>query len=152
MTALALPKCPACGQVIPEPEPEPTGLTVTFFAPGVPQTKGSKSIGRHGQLYESGAGLLKEWMNSIAWAAKFAKVTFTSEMQLFVRTDFKVARNIGDGDKLTRAVWDALQAVEMIHNDNQIVAWAGSRMKVPPSDTGCLITVREVIPSQDLPR
>lgn len=152
MTPLAPPKCPACGQSISEPEPEPTGPVVTFFAPGIPMTKGSKSVGAQGQLYESRGQLLKEWMNNVGWAAKLTKATFDPRAQLFVRTDFKVARNIGDGDKLTRAVWDALQAVGMIHNDNQIVAWAGSRMKVPPSDTGCLITVREVIASQDLPR
>jgi len=51
-------------------------------------------------------------------------------------------RNIGDGDKLTRAVWDCLVG-PVIADDSQISAWSGSKRWCQPGEQpGCTITVR----------
>ena len=58
--------------------------------------------------------------------------------------DYPTARNIGDGDKLTRAVWDALTAAKVIQDDAFCVTWSGSKHWGP--EDRAFITVRQAPP------
>lgn len=60
------------------------------------------------------------------------------------------ARSIGDGDKLTRAVWDAL-VPRVIADDSMIASWSGSkRWCEPGEEPGATITIRDHEPNNRL--
>lgn len=52
-------------------------------------------------------------------------------------------RSIGDGDKLTRAVWDAL-VPRVIADDSMIASWSGAKRWCEPGEgPGAMITIRD---------
>ncbi len=57
--------------------------------------------------------------------------------------DFPVIPSIGDGDKLVRAVWDALVIGRGLVDDRQVVDWlGGKRWALPGMPAGVLVSVR----------
>lgn len=130
---------------------------IGFRVDGLPAPKGSKSYkGRRANgsaiLVESAADRLGPWAERVERAARAAGMTFHGPIE--VRTDFRMPRPKKptydvpavkpDGDKLTRAVWDALQAGGMIESDARVVAWSGSkRYTLPGEAPGVYVTVRE---------
>ena len=55
-------------------------------------------------------------------------------------------RNIGDGDKLLRAVWDGL-VPRVLADDSLITSWAGGkRWCKGGEEPGCLVTIRDAAP------
>lgn len=130
---------------------------VGFRVDGLPAPKGSKSYrGRRANgsaiLVESAAETLGPWAERVERAARAAGTTFRGPVE--VTTTFRMPRparpSYGmpavkpDGDKLTRAVWDALQAGGMIESDARVVAWSGVKVYARPGEApGVDVTVRE---------
>lgn len=53
-------------------------------------------------------------------------------------------RSVGDGDKLTRCVWDALTGIVWV-DDSQVAAWGGSkRLSAPGEQPGVQVYVRPI--------
>lgn len=119
---------------------------MTFFVEGRPAPKGSKKLGAHGQVIEM-SKYIKDWVEVVAMSC-WGHKRFTAEIPLRVETTFYLRRGwrTPDGDKLTRGVWDGLQAGRMIVDDKYIVEWSGSRLRAadPAGRYGCLVTVRDV--------
>lgn len=56
-------------------------------------------------------------------------------------------RDSGDGDKLTRAVWDALVIAKTIDDDDRVLDWYGSkRVAEAGEQTGVLVVIRPYVP------
>lgn len=117
-----------------------TGLT--FFVPGRPISQGSKTIGysNRGQAFmrEAASKDLKPWRSDIIKVAKFAagpewvplddahvELTFYFDKPKTVRRDRPNVKP--DGDKIQRAVWDALTAAGIVRDDSCITRWSGEK-------------------------
>ena len=126
----------------------------TFFVPGDPRTKGSKSLMRtkNGRyvMVEASANKLKKWMNKIGDIAKGA---FDEPLNGAIRLDCvfqfnkpKTVKNRDlphvrpDLDKLLRAVNDALTGIAF-KDDGQVTTII-SMKAYTQGQCGCLITVR----------
>lgn len=58
-----------------------------------------------------------------------------------------LGQSAGDGDKLTRAVWDALKIAGTIDDDSRVLEWYGSKRVAEPGEpTGVLIVIRPYAP------
>jgi crossover junction endodeoxyribonuclease RusA len=134
-------------------------LALDVFVCGTPRPKGSKDYkGRRG----NGSAILVEsadvapWASEVARAARAAGVRVAGpvrvDLEFVVRRPRKIAnamtglgRSVGDGDKLTRAVWDALTEAGVIEDDSRVVQWSGSkRLAGSGEPTGVRIKVRGI--------
>ena len=130
---------------------------VRFRVFGLPAPKGSKSYkGRRKNgsaiMIESAAETLGPWSERVERAARMSGVTFAGPVEVdttFVmprpkRPSFTVPAVKPDGDKLTRAVWDALEAGGMIESDARVVRWSGSKRYAMGNEApGVYVAVRE---------
>lgn len=120
-------------------------MTFTTFVPGIPRPKGSKTaaVTRDGRpyLFDSDSGLkawerkVVEYCNAQLGDAKRPVFMGPVKVQLtFVYEDLKSSpkrywkATAPDGDKLERAVWDALTKAEMWEDDARVVDWSGLKL------------------------
>ncbi len=61
-------------------------------------------------------------------------------MHQFLEQD-PLSKSSPDGDNVQSGVWDALQQAGVLANDNQIIAWAGTRQQ---GDPHVLVEIREL--------
>lgn len=116
-------------------------LVVDVWVPGVPVTKGSVDVGRHGQVRQSARGYAA-WSDAVRVAvladmARRDRLVRRDELAM-IRCSFWVHGSgaghampwrigDGDGDKLERCVWDGVTKAGAWVDDAQVVEWAGSR-------------------------
>lgn len=122
--------------------PDAEGFTFVVHGRAAPQ--GSKDLqhGKNGKPYMiESSKAVGPWRKKIERAAKGSDgrplATFTGPVEIDIEfefrraksndDDFPTARTIGDGDKLTRAVWDALTQAKVIQDDAFCVRWSGSK-------------------------
>lgn len=122
--------------------PDAEGFTFVVLGRAAPQ--GSKAL----HTKADGSKYMKEasdrvhpWRKKIERATKGADgrplATFTGPVEIHIDFEFRRAKSntdpfptvntIGDGDKLTRAVWDALTQAKVIQDDAYCVDWSGSK-------------------------
>lgn len=110
-------------------------MTVTFTVAGTPAPQGSKTRTRYG-MFES-SKRVKPWRELVHAAAVRAgddvcllgpltppyrvEMTFRIQKPRTSRAKHPVAPTIGDIDKLTRAVGDALTSAGLIEDDRHII-------------------------------
>jgi Holliday junction resolvase RusA-like endonuclease len=140
----------------------PTELRV--FVPGTAMPKGSKTAkGRR----RNGSAILVEsadvapWQSEVARAARRTGIRFAGPVTVeltFLRKRPKhptyrdVPAGKPDGDKLERAVWDALTEAGTIEDDARVVQWSGrKRYAAPDQLPGVLIVVKEWTPDGSHP-
>ena len=128
-----------------------TPFDAEFFVAGVPVPKGSTKPrlvrGKGGKVVAAGVVADNEDRQR-AWAAEVAKIAreawhgldvWYGEVEVITqfvipvvppggRTARQTAmvRSVGDGDKLTRCVWDALTGI-VYGDDSQVTVWGGSK-------------------------
>lgn len=116
--------------------------TATIIVHGIPAPQGSKRHVGNGVMIEM-SKKVKPWREAVKWAILDAKtpriegpvrveILFTLERpKKYWGTKFKNVRPCsqrgGDGDKLTRATWDALTEMRVIEDDSRIVEWSGEK-------------------------
>lgn len=107
---------------------------------GNPAPQGSKRHVGNGVLIES-SKKVKPWREAIRWAVIEAgrpmihgpvrvDIVFTlARPRKYARASATEVRPAvrPDGDKLTRAVWDALVGAGAIEDDSRVVAWSGAK-------------------------
>lgn len=122
----------------------PAGPVLTFIAHGQPKPKGSMRHVGHGRMVEQVDG--KPWREAVKWAAIEAmkrsehtfplagpvhlEATFTVRKPTSApktRRTWPVTRSSGDGDKLQRNLYDALQDAGVYTDDAQITRWTGGK-------------------------
>ena len=119
----------------------------SFTVPGRPATKGSKNIGRHGQMYEQQSHRLKDWMLTVAQYAMLQRRGTVFDHDCEVMLTFRIGGRDLDSDKLERAVWDALQEGGLLLDDKFIVFNCTRKFrKMPDRDQGVDVTIRSVEP------
>lgn len=115
-------------------------LVVDVWVPGVPVTKGSVDVGRHGQVRQAARGYAM-WSDAVRVAVLGAMVqpVVQRDELAMIRCSFWVHGSDavrvavpwrigdGDGDKLERCVWDGVTKAGAWADDAQVVEWAGSR-------------------------
>lgn len=125
---------------------------------GRPAPQGSKRTGEHGQMREA-SPYLPAWRQAVKAAvyARYAALgvepatlpLFRGAVGVevhFVLPPGRRADGPPDGDKLTRAVWDALTAARVWEDDGRAVRWGGSKkLAYPGESTGCRIEVWEIL-------
>lgn len=125
--------------------------TLSIFVPGHPKTKGSMHLRSNGTAAQSVVGSTR-WAILMAgemrrhWNGQAPMVGALYYAGTYVLPVDPLTARSGDGDKLERNVWDALQGcVEhcakgckkhagVIGDDVQFVQWAGARRKFGPHD------------------
>lgn len=129
---------------------------VDVFVPGIPVTKGSTTPDRYGrhrdasnrQKADGTSGALNIWADAVrrAVTVELERMDGRRAIQVqqnegaMIRCRFWVLRppiadeyggiwapQVGDGDKLERATWDAVTKAGLWQDDAQAVEWAGSR-------------------------
>lgn len=139
--------------------PDAEGFTFVVHGRAAPQGSKVLDTGKDGKPFmrESSAGV-HPWRKKIERATKGADgrplATFTGPVEIDIEfefrraksntDDFPTARTIGDGDKLTRAVWDALTHAKVIQDDAFCVRWSGSKHYA--EDDRAYITIRQARP------
>lgn len=141
-------------------------MRLQFFVAGHPKAQGSMRSFKHsktGRIVTPQNPKVKDWRRTIGYrAAELMHGTPLFEGPLRVETVFWLLRpknhyrtgsnshllkgtapdyphgNVGDGDKLTRAVWDALTGVVWA-DDCQVVEWVGK--KKYNQSPGVMVTV-----------
>ena len=130
-----------------------------FFAPGTPAPQGSKTRTRYGMRESSKR--VGPWREVVTQAAAMAadeafmvrplvppydvEFRFLIKRPKRTRAAFPVAPTIGDLDKLTRAVADALTQAGVIEDDRHIVdLTARKRWAADGEQPGVVVTIREV--------
>ena len=137
----------------------PDALVVVAY--GDPAPQGSKTRGRNGGVYESSAKTLKPWREAVKWAvieavdrARWSTVAKPGGVDLDITvtrerlaSHFGTGRNAGivkpwavdalpttqpDGDKLERAIWDALKWGGVYEDDSQVTDWSGRKRFAHP--------------------
>lgn len=131
----------------------------TFVVLGRAAPQGSKELqrGKDGKPYlVESSKRVHPWRKLIMRAAKGSDgrplATFAGPVEIHIEFEFRRAKSntdpfptvstIGDGDKLTRAVWDALTQAGVIQDDAYCVDWSGSKRYAEEDRT--YITVRPV--------
>lgn len=104
-----------------------------FFVVGSPATKGSKSVGRYGQVYEQAKGL-RDWMDTVAQYAMVNRGRLQIDGPCGVQLDFYLAGRDRDLDKLMRACWDALVESGLLVDDKLIVETTARKIRPVPKD------------------
>jgi Holliday junction resolvase RusA-like endonuclease len=135
--------------------PDAEGFTFVVLGRAAPQ--GSKVLdkGKDGKPFmRESSGGVHPWRKKIIKAAMGSDgrpmATFKGPVEIHIEfefrraksntDDFPTVRTIGDGDKLTRAVWDALTQAGVIEDDAYCVDWSGSKRYAEEDRT--YITVR----------
>ena len=134
--------------------------TISFFCPGRPAPQGSKRHVGRGILIESSKAL-GPWRERVALAAHQAMDgrPILSGLPLHARYDFVMPRPASapkrstppaikrpDGDKLERAINDALTGVVLV-DDSAIVNWSGSKRLAEIGETpGVHIVIQRAVP------
>jgi Holliday junction resolvase RusA-like endonuclease len=125
--------------------PRPLEQWRRFFVPGSPTTKGSKSIGRHGQMYEDRGARLRDWMDVVAQYAMVNRGGLRIDWPCAIQLDFYLAGRDRDLDKLERAVWDALVDGGLLMDDKHIVESHARKIRPIPKDReGCEVYIYRV--------
>lgn len=114
---------------------------------GLPATKGSVNVGRQGQVRQAARGYAA-WSDAVRRALTVEcermddrrAIPVQRDEAAMIRCRFWVPRpagadaygglwapGVGDGDKLDRAVWDAVTKAGLWQDDAQVIEWAGSR-------------------------
>lgn len=120
-------------------------LVVDVWVAGLPVTKGSVNVGRHGQVRQAARGYAA-WSDAVRRAVTVElermdgnrAVPVQRDELAMIRCSFWVNRSRsmahavwrkgeGDGDKLERCVWDGVTKAGAWVDDAQVVEWAGSR-------------------------
>lgn len=117
---------------------------VSFFVEGRPAPKGSKNLGRFGQVYEQSPHL-KLWMDTISMnCLRFARFRVAPGIAVGVDLVFFMQRGwrTPDGDKLTRAVWDGIVDGGLLADDKYIVRWSGTRIRQPDPEGRYGVAIR----------
>lgn len=136
---------------------------MTIHVLGLPQPKGSKkgyNRGGHVVLVDDNAATLKPWQYEVKRAAYDVRKAFgilpivgpvaLRIVFVFPRTSDARKRDFWkvkkpDGDKLERAVWDALTEAGVFFDDAQVCDWACRKRMALPGNLddipGCYITV-----------
>jgi crossover junction endodeoxyribonuclease RusA len=134
----------------------PTAEIVVFVG-GRPAPQGSKKPVGRGISVESSRHLPK-WRRDLVKALKddgrkisgpvYVECWFVLRRpQRIVDEMTGLGKNVGDGDKLTRAVWDALTIAGTIDDDSRALEWHGSKRVAEPGEhTGVLIVIRPYVP------
>lgn len=122
-------------------------MTTTFFVEGIPAPQGSKvPVSRGGRVWlREASSKVKPWREKVKREAQKHFTQPTCEPVL-IGTEFVLPRTKAmankqaplmtqrpDGDKLTRAVWDALTGV-VVDDDSQSVAWWGMKRRAEPGE------------------
>lgn len=139
--------------------PDAEGFTFVVSGRAAPQ--GSKAL----QTKADGSKYMKESSDRVhPWRTKIRRAalgsdgkplaTFAGPVAIDIefefvkpkanKDDYPTAHNIGDGDKLTRAVWDALTQAQVIQDDAFCVSWSGSKRWGP--EDRAFITVQAARP------
>lgn len=131
--------------------------TEQFFVPGTPRPQGSKKYAGHrgGKpiLLESSVHL-KDWRTKVRQVAQLHHRGPQWDGPIHVETEFIIPRPKNwkpnrmepctvkpDGDKLTRAIWDALTGI-VFRDDSQIVKWSGTKRRAQHNEQpGVSITI-----------
>lgn len=128
-----------------------------IFVVGSPKPKGSKDYKgkrKNGSAILTESADVRPWMNAVAWQARQAGVRFAGPVTVHCRFVLRRPKRViddmtglgkgsGDGDKLERAVWDALTEAGVIEDDSRVLDWGGSRRVAEPGEpTGARIIVR----------
>ena len=132
--------------------------TVSFHAPGIPAPQGSKVRTRFGMRESSQR--VKPWRDVVTQCAAIAAddanllgpltPPYAVEMWFYIlkprttRATHPVAPTIGDLDKLTRAVGDALTKSGLIVDDRFIVRLVAEKQWAGSDGPGVVIRVTEV--------
>lgn len=137
--------------------------TLAFDVEGRPAPQGSKIKTRFGTMFEA-SKYVGPWRDAVARAASDAGdfiglfmplqkpyavvIDFYFEKPRTSRAEHPIAPNIGDGDKLTRATWDALKVGGLIEDDRFIIRWGGSKRWCGKGETpGAVIRIIEAVQS-----
>jgi Holliday junction resolvase RusA-like endonuclease len=148
------------GPVLPTQDPQwssmPADSVLRIFVPGTARPKGSKTPKgrrRNGSVILVESADVAPWQSEIARAARSADIRFDGLVQVdlvFLRARPKrptyptAPGGKPDGDKLERAVWDALTEAGTIVDDARVVTWSGAKRYVLPDEVpGVHVTVRE---------
>jgi crossover junction endodeoxyribonuclease RusA len=122
--------------------PDAEGFTFVVLGRAAPQ--GSKALHTKAdgsKFMKEASDNVKPWRRKIVRAAMGSDgrpmATFKGPVEIHIEFEFRRAKsntddfptgqNIGDGDKLTRAVWDALTQAKVIEDDAYCVDWSGSK-------------------------
>lgn len=118
------------------PNPFDGPRVLRFFVPGTAKPKGSKSYKgkrRNGSAILVESADVAPWQSEVARVARATGVRFTGPVGVSV--EFILRRPAHpkypepavkpDGDKLERAVWDALTEAGVIEDDSRVVSWTG---------------------------
>lgn len=139
-------------------------MTLTINVEGIPAPQGSKTRTRFG-MYES-SKRVAPWRKCViaAASAEGDRVGLLGPLTGPYRVDiwfyFRKPRTsrmpaptgpqIGDGDKLTRATWDALTQSGVITDDRHITRWGGGKKWAGPREApGAVIRITELGPDDD---
>jgi len=113
---------------------------IDVFVPGIPVTKGSVNVGRQGQVRQAAHGYAA-WSDAVRRAVvAYPGGCVSRDEGAMIRCRFWVPADSNadayggiwtpgarDGDKLDRAVWDAVTKAGLWQDDAQVVEWSGSR-------------------------
>jgi Holliday junction resolvase RusA-like endonuclease len=135
---------------------------ITFFVPGIAETKGSwRSFGKGRMVPDNPRA--KAWETAVAWAAKVAVrqeraiglvrggeptlelVTVRIGAYLPTMTDKRKDRDV---DKLARAALDAMQGI-VYANDKQVVELVIDKLRGVPGPIGMLVVVGKALSDED---
>lgn len=137
--------------------PEDDEFTFVVLGRAAPQGSKDVQIGKNGKPYlVESSKRVHPWRKLIMKAAKGSdgrpRAAFTGPVEIRIEFEFRRAKSntdpfptvntIGDGDKLTRAVWDALTQAGVIQDDAYCVDWSGSKRYA--EEDRAYITVRPV--------
>lgn len=132
---------------------------IRFVVPGRPVPQGSMRRGKGLTMYHSNKALLP-WRKAIGWAARAAmggRSVLAGPLCLDVvfhlprpkRPEFELPAVKPDGDKLLRAVADALTGITYT-DDAQVVSWRGVKVYAD-RQPGAVIEVRPYVAATDRP-
>lgn len=124
-------------------------LVADVWVAGLPATKGSVNVNRGGRGVRQAASGYELWSDVVRQklvkhrdgrAAAMLDCRLQRHEGAMVRCRFWVPRpaaagaygglwapRVGDGDKLERAVWDAVTKAQLWQDDAQAIEWSGSR-------------------------
>lgn len=134
-------------------------MTISFSVEGTPAPQGSKTKTRYG--FRESSKRVKPWREAVKAAAMVAgdaaglfnaldppyrvDVWFYILRPVSTKAAFPVAPTVGDGDKLTRATWDALKMGGLIEDDRFIVEWGGGKRWAGADEKpGAVIRITEI--------
>ena len=136
-----------------------TPYALSFFAPGVPATKGSLDAvpvpgTRKVHMRAGNQRAQDAWSSAVAKAAREAHTALRAPyagpvevicqfvLPITARRRSAIAYQAGDLDKLERCVWDALTGVVFVDDVQVAMSGASKRMAAPGEMSGATINVR----------